>query len=78
MSTGTLTSPRIHWSDEARDDLGTDSSWFNEFDRTLKDLVEYAPLTVREDADTWYVVNDNDVTFPLDASPNLGLDTWEF
>ena len=78
MSTGTLAMPRVHWSEEAKEGIGTSESWFREFDEVLGDLEVDTPLTVRQDADTWYFVNDIDVTFPADPTPSQGLDTWDF
>lgn len=78
MSTGMLMVPRVHWSVGAEDGIETDEAWFREFDRVLDDLGVGTSLTVRQDADTWYLVNDIDVTFPLDPTPSEGLDTWDF
>lgn len=78
MSTVTPSTLRIHWSDDALDALETNESWFREFDDLLRDLEVEPPLPVRQDADTWYFINDIDVTFPTDCSPGEGLDTWDF
>jgi hypothetical protein len=78
MSTVLLVKPSIAWGTDARAEIESRSSWFKEFDQVLDDLVTEQPLTVRRDADTWYFVNDIDVSSPTDPAPNLGLDTWDF
>ena len=78
MSTVTLARPKVNWSDEAKINVGSNEAWFEEFDRAMAEFDEPTSLTVRQDAGTWYVVNDMDVTFPSDPAPSLGLDTWNF
>lgn len=78
MSTATLERPEVRWSAEAREAVGGDEAWFQGFDEALGDVALDESLAVRQDADTWYFVNDMDVSFPVDPAENLGLDTWDF
>lgn len=78
MSTATLDRLKVTWSEEAKAAVGGGEAWFEDFDEALGDIAFDEPLTVRQDADTWYFINDMDVTFPADSSGNLGLDTWDF
>jgi hypothetical protein len=76
VSVDTLAHYELHWTDDAKITRNYDP--FEEFDRILNDLEVDVSLSVRQDAETWYVMNDIDVTFPGDPAPSLGLDTWDF
>jgi hypothetical protein len=74
MSITSLSKPKVHWSERARGGTETIEPWF-EF---LGGDNGAIPLSVAQAADTWYIINDSDVTFPVDPAPGLGLDTWDF
>jgi hypothetical protein len=82
MSVVTLERSSIHWSDAAREALGQgtekEEAWFEDFDRALSDVDLNEALSVREEAETWYVINDMDVTFPRESPLGQGLDSWDF
>jgi hypothetical protein len=75
VSTTSLARP---WSDLVKERAGAPESLFDELDKVLGSRDRQVPLSMVKDADIWYVVDDANVDFPVDPSPGLGLDTWDF
>jgi hypothetical protein len=78
VSLDTLVRPKIHWDESAKASLASDEKWFEEFDEILEKVDPATSLSVYEGPETWYVINDSDVTYLPDPSPSFGLDTWDF
>lgn len=73
-----LERPNVRWAEAARESAHVGGNWFEKLDTVLNDVDPDVMVTVRCDADTWYVISDADLVVGKDEIFGTGLDTWEF